>query len=242
MRLIWATVLTGVLVMARPAGATTIDFTQFTAADATLTLGDVTITGNDGALVSVVAGTGLGAGDNGTFDAFIHFMPGLAPGTEMNIDPRLQIAVAGLINNVTLQPFLHLDGPPPIEGAFFGFDLTMTAQGDPARGFGSYGGVVGVPAPFASTTIAFKDGADGKADVRPSTLTNVGISPIVMDVFKWYLIEQNFPDATFTFGYSITSLDYTPTEPTPEPATLGLLLVGSGVLLVGLRARKTSLS
>ena len=51
-----------------------------------------------------------------------------------------------------------------------------------------------------------------------------------------YLQNHGFPDATFTYGLSIVSLDYTP-NPVPEASTVALL--GAGLLHL-VRRRRTA--
>lgn len=44
--------------------------------------------------------------------------------------------------------------------------------------------------------------------------------------FDTYLQSQGYPESFFQYGFTITSLDYTPAQPVPEPGTLFLVCSG----------------
>jgi hypothetical protein len=81
------------------------------------------------------------------------------------------------------------------------------------------------------TTIALDQryGDGGPSHVQAAVYSDVGQIPR-------YLYQQQHPDTVFDYGFMITGIEYAPDEPhpTPEPATLALLL-GAGVM--GVRHR-----
>lgn len=232
----------GLSMMASVAHADSIDFTKLSYGPSSAIYLDGLTVRTDGSLASVVEGQGLGVGDDGVMNQFWHSLEGGGGlGTGGGDFGTLQMTVDGRINSVTIQPFLTFDGPPPVNGIVPGFVVTMRVAGSADLGFGSYGAARGIGPSSGPVTIAFKQPQDGAIDVRPVTLTDIGfIDPdhTTSDWFRPYLLAENFPDVTFTYGFSITSVDFD-RIPVPEPSTWLLLALAGGGLLHYRRRRST---
>jgi hypothetical protein len=211
------------LFIVAPASANLIDFTQLSLGPAqTITYQGVTISGRDGALVGTVLGQGLGVGDLGslgTLDRTERFQDGAwqSPAGP-RVDRDITLSVDGIINAVTLQPFMRVTGPAlgdtvlPLEISLgvrhvdwvWGYGYTYISSIDP-------------------TTFTF-------AKEQPYTV-QLGLGTDFGEAINFidFLAARGYPDTTFDFGYSIVSMDYTPTEPVPEPASLALLLTAVGL-------------
>jgi len=142
-------------------------------------------------------------------------------------DSAVRLSVNGRINSVTLRLYQTLDGPPKnpedhccaFEWAFF------------TNSPGSPGGV------------SYELHTDKDPPLR--TVALFGGSYVEFGVFSdfgeflyqfTYLQNHSPAPATFTYGLSIVSLDYTP-DPVPEASTVALL--GAGLLHV-VRRRRTA--
>jgi hypothetical protein len=234
---------------ASPAEADLIDFTQVSIGPAnTIQFEGVTITGGTGFAaiegtprepeqVSMVAGLGLGMGADGSFDVRSVFDNGGQFNASRSAqDLTATLSVNGRINSLAIQPYMHVEGPDPTETTFLHFRIGGKVdhrRTDHAELNSAYW----VHPPFAPFTIDYTQIGDETRDLRPVSLINFGMfwyDLTQSDLFRPYMLLQGFPDATFTYGFSITALDYTP-DPVPEPATW--LLVGLGSLLVARRQR-----
>jgi hypothetical protein len=228
-------VIFALLVTALPARAEFLDFTALSLNSSTgVTLGAVTI---NGAIASNSAGLGvIGVGLDSTIDRILTWEAGadLRNVTQVR-DGSLSIVVDGLINAFTIAPFMEIiEGPAPASMPHF--DMSYRPGGANVAPVTYYKTVT----PFAPTTFQFLP------DGRPSTLSNVGLE----SNFGQYVFFSNYrqtfnnPAAVIRFGYSITSLDYTPnvstapgtTVNTPEPSTL--LLAGAAAAAGALRRRR----
>jgi hypothetical protein len=221
-----------------PASADLIDFTQVSRGPSdTLVFKGVTISAADGAQVSMVAGRGLGVGSNGSvdgqlswdFDQTVSDFSRFPPFKEFeSLERRMRLSVDGRINSLTLQPYMKIDGPAPIDGV----PLRFLLRGEANHPEPSKADLVfseSVDSPFAPLTIDFTR-FNRELDLRPNEINDFGlrfydVDPIV--IFEPYLLSHKFPDVTFSFGFSITALDYDPSK-VPEPGTLSLLLMGGG--------------
>jgi hypothetical protein len=86
-----------------------------------------------------------------------------------------------------------------------------------------------IDTPFAPYTIDFTRFHTETKDLRPYEISPFQINFYGFDdilAFEPYLLSHNFPDVTFSYGFSITSMDYD--HGVPEPGTLSLLLMGGG--------------
>lgn len=218
-------VAVGMLMRASAAHADVIDFTKLSYGPGdSLVVGAVTIVAKAGSQVSIVNGTGLGIGDDGTFNAVTAY--GSTPQNWQ--DPTLSLIVDGKINSFTLAPFLQVDGPAPIDGVFLGFRYALHVLGGP--GFGSCYCEDGVIAPIGPKVYTFRHfTGEDEIDTRPSEIDDLGLL-FQPDWFRPYLLAEQFPDVTFTYGFSMTALDYDPT-PVPEPSTWLLLALGGAGLI-----------
>jgi hypothetical protein len=231
----WLSLLVVALLWASPAHADLIDFTTLTAGPAaTLQIGGVTISGEQDGLVAIEYGVGLGLvglEGNGSLDYV------WASGTNTHtFDGRLTLSVDGSINALTIQPYLRIDGPAPIDGVPLNIPMSFLRDGDLIYPY--YYAML--PAPFAPVTFDFHGGSSlNPYDDRIDALLSLGLDAdwSLNDFFGAYLLSHDRAPATFSYGYSIVSLDYTPT-PTPEPGTLALLALGVGIL--SLRRHSTS--
>jgi PEP-CTERM motif-containing protein len=231
----WLSLLVVALLWASPAHADLIDFTTLTAGPAaTLQIGGVTISGEQDALVASVYGVGLGlvgVGADGSIDTV--WGPGAAG---LTFEGRLTLSVDGWITALTIQPYLRIDGPAPIDGVALSIPMSFLRDGDLI--YGTYYAML--PAPFAAVTFDFHGGSSlNPFGDQIHGLTSMGLDAdwSLGDVFAPYLNSHDHAPATFSYGYSIMSLEYTPT-PTPEPGTLALLALGVGIL--GVRRYRTS--
>lgn len=231
-----ALIVIGLLLVARVATADSIDFTQLSfGPSGTIDYGGLTITGGTGfagivgtftpAPVSIVDGIGLGVGSDGSIDVRSVFENGHYVSSASTMDTTLTVSAGtGRINSLTINPYMHVEGPAPIAGVFLGF--SVGGHVDQARtDSADFDYRSGPPPTFAPFVVDFTPliKADGR-DFRPVTLENFGMfwNDINIDeLFRPYMLSQGFPNATFTYGFSITAIDY---DPSPEPATLLLML------------------
>jgi hypothetical protein len=198
-----------------PAHATVVSFnTLSSAATDVLQIGGVTITGTD---VATVFGTGLGVGD-GSFDEFVSYNPA-DDSTNTTVDGNMSLSVDGRINSMTIMPFFNVIGGTPCPACNFEIGYRPQTGVPTSTNYSVLAG--GTP-----VTLLFDNlNADG---TLPVSLDNLGIygdfgeGPYITS----YITSNNFQPVSFSFGFSILSLDYTPTA-TPEPATLSLLALGS---------------
>jgi hypothetical protein len=221
LRLIAATV--GILSASTPALATTIDFTAVTMGAAnTLLIDGITVTGDGGALVSTAAGQGLGlvgVGLNASIDRVLHWEQGAFPnGGSGASDGTLSFAVDGTITAFTFMPFVTIvEGPQPT--TLPGFEMSYVAPVAGLTADRSYLGLLPTTR-FDPVTVTFRP------DRLPFALTGIGLisDSGQANYFSQYMHDAGFPSATIQFGFSILSMDYTPTQAAPEPATLALLI------------------
>lgn len=204
-----------------PASAAFLDLTQVSyGANNTLVIGGVTITGQDGGLVSVVAGKGLGSGVDGSIDRVdkLDYEPNQPPKITVTNDPRLSLSVNGFFNSITFTSYFVVDGPAS-KDPLFAIPLTGRAF---APGKTSLPFTVSIPLGVNASTLDF-----AKLDYRANAITDLGLytDSTVDSWFRGYLLQNGFPDVTFSYGISITGIDYT-LSPTPEPATLLLFSIG----------------
>lgn len=202
------------------ADAAIVDFTSFSmgpAADGALHIGDVTISAFEepnvppiGAQPEVVGGIGLGLSpfaSSGRIDRSQFATAGQGFGIEGQIDIR----VNGTINALTVQPYFTVTGGPPADPDQ-GIELNLNLP--PFLNFPSYEFINAfVPHTFSLS----REAVDV---VRLGLFTDFGPDPWLSN----YISKHGRPDG-FTWGYAVTSLDYTPAA-VPEPASVGLLAVG----------------
>ena len=211
------------------ADAAIIDFTSFSVgptADGVLHIGDVTISASDalplpanGAQPAVVAGVGLGLtpfASSGRIDRSEFATAGQGFGIEGQID----IGVNGAINALTIQPYFTVTGGPPADPDQV---IELNLNLPPFLNFPSYNFVNA----FAPHTFSFSRAVDV---VRLGLFTDFGPAPWLSN----YISKHGMPDG-FTWGYAVTSLDYTPAA-VPEPSSVGLL----GVALAWILRRRFS--
>ena len=204
-----------------PASAAFLDLTQVSyGANNTLVIGGVTITGQDGGLVSVVAGKGLGSGVDGSIDRVdkLDYEPNQSPKISSTIDPRLSLSVNGFFNSITFTSYFVVDGPAT-KDPLVAIPLTGRAF---APGKTSLPFFVTIPLGVNSSKLDF-----ASLDYRANAISDLGLytDSTVDSWFRGYLVQNGFPDVTFSYGISITGIDYT-LNPTPEPSTLLLFSVG----------------
>ena len=234
------TVLGVALLCARPASASFIDFTALNIGpSATIVLDGLTITGQNGALAAIVAGEGLGIANIGrmsAIDAILAFEAGhIANNLWREVEGRLQLSVDGVIDSLTLQPFMTILSGQTALG-FPNFEIRYFPH---TTGLASTD-TQGIATPFVSKTLAFTD------EERPHTISDMGLwlnQPPESRLTGF--VNTYGPEITVQFGYSIVSMNYTPTSvpdlasfnssAVPEPAT-GLLL-GLGALALWRRRR-----
>lgn len=230
-----------VVLCASKAEAILVDFTQVTRAPSDrLVIDGVTITAASGfnavgsSSISTVAGTGLGVGalaPNGSIDRLMELtITGeywLGTGRDIREAP-LTLTVDGEITALTILPYFTFIGPnapAPLPELIMAYD-TFT----PGWTSHTLYRHVGVGSP---TTFHFPYFIDPDNPMPgPTSIVNLG----VYDDWDWtriiltgYMEQQGLTSVTAQFGFSITSLEYTPRS-VPEPATMGILLVGLSAL------------
>lgn len=243
-RVIWITFALLLTTMHGRASAVVVDFTQVSiGAQGTIDFEGVTITANDEFWqVALVAGEGLGlAGveSSGSIDLIYqrYFDSEGNYLSSSSSDGTLSMSVDGRINAVTIAPYMTIDGPAPIAGIPMGFTTRFDTV-TPDLGDGRVERYMFyASAPSYEFTFPLVQECD--PDCRPTGLDLFGLnSAAVFSDFRPYEVSQSFPEYTVRFGYSILSVDYTPTQVT-EPMTLALLSTGLVALkLYGRRARK----
>jgi len=228
-------VLVGLLATPTIGQADSIDFTALTRGAASLIqIGGLTISGEDGARVAIENGVGLGMADGvgraGSFDEVWHYLANTGAG-----EGELSLTVDGYINALTIQPYLVIDGPTPTDGVPLYFQVAFGPVAYdlvfPSRRF------FNVNTPFETRTFNSSDFAGGAASNSIFGLRHIGVEFDFSkgDVFAPYLRSQNFPDVSFSYGFSIVSMDYTPRH-VPEPSSV--LLVTIGLVGIGLLRRR----
>jgi hypothetical protein len=201
------------------ADAAIIDFTSFSVgptADGVLHIGDVTISASDasplpanGAQPAVVAGIGLGLSpfaSSGRIDRSQFATAGQGFGIEGQIDIR----VNGTIDALTIQPYFTVTGGPPADPDQV---IELNLNLPPFLNFPNYE----IINAFAPHTFSLSRAAVDV--VRLGLFTDFGPEPWLSN----YISRHGRPDG-FTWGYAVTSLDYTPAA-VPEPASVSLLAV-----------------
>lgn len=205
----------------------------------TLQIGGITISGltpwGPTGQPATVAGAGLGSATVGPINSVdwqVHFAQGSFGDT--SVSEGLRFSVDGVINSITIVPYYSLLGSE--EPLQFSFPIMI----DP-RTFGS-GGVTylspdwfNAATPYPSEITynwAFRNGDISSFDINLIPASEWGTPNVIL---YDYLAANNFPDATFQFGFTIESLDYTPA---PEPGTLSL----AGLGLCGWLGSKLKLS
>jgi hypothetical protein len=221
------------------AHADVVDFTQVSiGAQSSFSYQGVTVTGNNATQVSTVAGVGLGisgVGSDGSIDwiynRFSDSDGNYISGGTMETG-TLNLSVDGRINSITLVPYLSIEGPTPLEGVQLRFTSRFTpvvsqcGSWEARRAMGS----------AAAQTFNMSIFECGREGAMVTGLNTIGINhPEMGNDLRYYEMSQEFPDYTARFGFSIVSLDYTPTQ-VPEPGTLQLL--GLGVVGVALIRRR----
>jgi hypothetical protein len=223
----------------RAAAAEFIDFTKLSiSARDVLTIGDLTITspgtntdsGGPFGQVGTVRGEGLGVGNFGSLggvDAW-EYWGEAPPGAPSLLDGTLefQIANGGRITALTVMPFLtHIAGPvPTIMPTAFSFSYDPDNLFPPAGQSISYK----VATPGEPLTIQF-------TEHLPDRIKLVGLKG---DMGQEPFFNPTFlesPDTVFHYGFSVTSIEYTPV---PEPGSLLLLTMGAGGLALARRSRR----
>jgi hypothetical protein len=200
--------------------AVTIDFTDMDRGPSeTLQVDGVTISpgtafGDDGSsMPATVAGIGLGSATIGSAGALdrIQDITGF-------MRESLSLMVSGSIHSVSITPFFSIVGSK--EQIFLPFDISWSF-------FGSGGPIYRTLDSDSPTGIG----------IHPSLnidTIQVGLqSDFGNPAVQLYLSEH--PDATVQFGYSITSLNYTPAG-VPETSTVMLFAIG--LAGIGLLRRK----
>jgi hypothetical protein len=227
-----------VLACATKAEAILVDFTQVTyGPSSTLIIGGVTVTSSTifnpvgSSSISTVEGIGLGVGTlaaNGSIDRLMELtITGehwLATGRDVRETP-LTLTVDGEITAVTIQPHFTFTGPnapAPLPEFIIGYN-TFTPGWTSVPMF-QY---VDVDSP---RTFQFPLHPEMPG---PTSIVDLG----VYDDFDWtriiltdYMRQQGLTSVTAQFGFSITSVEYTPRS-VPEPGTLSLLAIGAFCLL-----------
>lgn len=200
---------------------------------------DITVSqwGNFG-LPATVAGVGLGSavvGPAGSIDQIYHYSSGaIWPDTgTQGSDGGLSISVLGRIDSITILPYFTVLGSSdqvqlafPME--FFGGTVPQPfyVYFDPSNP-----GPITIPINQTATmpTDPSQLGWLGKLDC------DIGNDSGPVSIAFTNYRDQNSPDETFEFGFSILSLNYTPI---PEPATGDLLGASMLGLLLGRWNRK----
>ena len=227
------------------AEATVISFDSVTrAASDVLIIDGVTIAPNAtlgsgegagvGGQVATVQGIGLGTTgllSPGFIDRFDSYGDCSSTGLCHGNDSSVSLSVDGRINSVTLQFYHTLDGPPKNpEDNCCSFEWAWLARNGVSPSGPSF--EVQNDTDPTLATLDFSTWNDRPFSVDIGVLANFG--QFLHQVT--YLQNHGFPDATFTFGLSIVSLDYTP-DPVPEASTVALL--GAGLLHL-VRRRRTA--
>ena len=191
--------------------ANTIDFTTATIGPTgTLQFGGATVTtGNDVGVVSLpamVTGVGLGSGtigSPGTVDR-IQTLSGV-------VRESLSITVPGIIDSITVVPFFTVTGPN--DSVFIPFDISLP-----------------IPSGFlpvndtAPRTIVFPQPVFAFSTVDLGLIQDF---PLALEAYL-----QEHPTATLDFGFTVTSLTFSPTAAVPDPAST-LAELGCSFLLLG---------
>jgi len=190
----------------------------------TLVVEGVTISGNQAA---TIMGVGLGndrLGSPGYLDRISHYGAGPNGGSDgggyTTRMEGLSLQVNGALNSFTISPYFSVPGGDDAQllfefvylGASFkgsgGVDLRQEAWQvvDPA--VSSYTYTLQGDVPVGSTYISHGNYLDEMA------------------WFSEYLYLNGWQETDFQYGFSITSIDYTPVQSVPEPGTLLLVLSG----------------
>jgi hypothetical protein len=228
-----------------PVFADTIDFTVMNL-DPTKSVqfGALTISSiGAGPPLAIVEGVGLGlAGGHGSdgsidygygrhYDSNNYYLATLSGDGGL-----LDIIVDGYINSFTLAAYMIFDeGPVPVDPAAV-FVYHFAAIPPPGRSGGDrYGGYSYGASP---TIVRDFPCSDEFPNCQPVEIQQLGLIPEVFfnNFLNTYEIPNNFPDYQVRYGFSLTSIDFTPNTPTiqdaPEPSSIALL--GVGLLVISL--------
>jgi hypothetical protein len=208
------------------ADAAIIDFTSFSmtpGADGVLHIGDVTITASPRSVPAstdpkpaVVAGVGLGLSP---FESAGRLDRVFSPESS-EIEGVLNLQVAGTINAVTIQPYFSVAGGPPADADQV---LEVSLNLPPFLFIDNYQ----IINAFLPHTFTFPFPVD---QLGLGLFTDFGPDPWLSP----YISKHGLPEG-FTWGYAVTSLDYTRAD-VPEPATIGLL----GIALAWMHRRRSA--
>jgi hypothetical protein len=218
------------MLLATSASAALVDFTTLNRLpQGTLVIDGVTVSGDDGALVATEFGRGLGlagVGSSASIDRSLSWTSGSSVGdvSAQSRDGELTLSVDGMINSLTILPYMLIEGPEAATFPQFEMSYRPLVTGEISTRTQT------TLQPFAPLIFTFRP------DRSPSVIADVGLFsdfgqyPFFLD----YRTAFGNPESTIMFGFSIISLDYTPafqSSPlaTPEPTTL--LLLGPCVFL-----------
>lgn len=224
------------------AEAILVDFTQVTRAPSdALVIDGVTITGSPGfngigaSSISTVEGIGLGVGGlapSGSLDRLIELnVTEDFPGTGRDVrDVPLTLTVDGEITALTILPyftFLGPNAPEPMDRFLMAYNtFTVGATSVPQIQYVDVGSPTTFHFPIRFDPESPLPGAKSILDLGAYDdwdATRIGL--------YYYAKEHGLTSVTAQFGFSITSLEYTP-RLVPEPATVGFLLVGMSAILL----------
>jgi hypothetical protein len=215
-----------------PAGAISVDFGASNAGPANFCeLGGVAVSGTTlwgpGGEPVAIAGSGLGSTAVGTPDSVDRFMTFPAGNFNPSVDLRegLQLTVDGRINSITIAPHFSVIGQaPPAELSFLVGIYTLSSPPTWIN--------INAPNPTEIAYSAMFDTRD-----YSSVVINLEDGGTPGFNFFGYLGENGTAtDVSFQFGFTILSLDYTPT-PAPEPSVVALTALGA--VWLGLLKRET---
>jgi hypothetical protein len=215
----------GLFAVPHSAGATFVDFTAATRGPAnSMVIDGVTVAGDEGALVSTMCGEGLGlvgVGFNSAIERILWWDEGdeFDHGAGQVRDGELSLSVDGTINSFTILPFMKiLDGPQP--DTLPGFEMSYRPW-YPDQATTDYSNAMKPTDPPTPVTFTFRQDRPLPVQIRDIGLYSDFGQYIY---FSEYRTKYNNPASTIQFGFSILSIDYTPTQPVPEPGTLTLLV------------------